>query len=186
MLKIWIMSLLLLLLAFTTESKVVLVYTINRHGARNFLRKDANLTESDANGGPTLLPQGRAAVNAAGSAFRRRYIDLATCDTTCLASTNATLYGVYGTPSTGFTNYNTWVRSSGLDRAILSANGFMAGVFPPIVQAENATAALMASSYANSQVHYFYLRSIGLRDMCEASCVCVCVAGYQLLAHADV
>lgn len=142
---------LLLLFVSVIHAELVLVYTINRHGARNVLRKDANLTESDANAGPTLLPQGRAQVNAAGTAFRRRYIDPATCNTTCLASANATLYGVFGTPSTGFTNYNTLVRSSGLDRAVLSANGFMAGVFPPVLPA-NATAALTAASYANSQV----------------------------------
>lgn len=89
---------------------LVQVYTVNRHGARNVLRKDANLTESDANGGPTLLPEGRAMVNAAGDAFRRRYIDPATCNQTCLGPAgNSTLYGVYGTPKTGFTNYNTMV-----------------------------------------------------------------------------
>ena len=92
---------------------LVQVYTINRHGARNVLRKDANLTESDANGGPTLLPQGRTMVNTAGDEFRRRYIDPSTCNDTCLGvASNGTLYGVYGSPNTGFTNYNTLVRNT--------------------------------------------------------------------------
>lgn len=110
--------LLLLLACPVINGDLVQVYTINRHGARNVLRKDANLTESDANGGPTLLPQGRAMVNAAGAAFRSRYIDPSTCNATCLGvSSNGTLYGVYGTPDTGFTNYNTFVRAVSCTRA---------------------------------------------------------------------
>lgn len=156
-----------------SSGDLIQVYTINRHGARNVLRKDANLTESDANGGPTLLPTGRTMTNAAGAAFRQRYIDPSTCRSTCLGvASNGTLYGVFGTPGTGFTNYNTvvgraacWlatgnlsshaqVRSSGLDRAILSANGFMTGVFPPVNASSNTT------SYVTAQVHQSHILNV--------------------------
>lgn len=50
-----------------TANKVVMVYSVQRHGARNMLPKTALLQESDATGGPTLLPQGQSQANRAGA-----------------------------------------------------------------------------------------------------------------------
>lgn len=70
----------------------------------------------------------------AGLAFNERYISSATCadssPDTCLSQPGREGYGVVNKPGTGFHNYNTLVNSSGLDRTILSANSFLAGVFP--------------------------------------------------------
>lgn len=52
--------------AFLVEGEVVLVYSIQRHGARNVLPKSATLSESDSNGGPTLLPEGQRQAWEAG------------------------------------------------------------------------------------------------------------------------
>ena len=48
------------------DAKLVLVYSVNRHGARNVLNKNANLTESDAYGGAALLPEGEKMCYDAG------------------------------------------------------------------------------------------------------------------------
>jgi hypothetical protein len=50
------------------QSELVLAYSIQRHGARNVLPKSADLTESDAAGGPTLLPAGQQMCYTAGRA----------------------------------------------------------------------------------------------------------------------
>lgn len=179
---------LLCALALLVEGEVVMVYSIERHGARNVLPKSATLTESDANGGPTLLPEGqRQAWEAgeggvqllseiaerggslrarpqppsrrarqlpptapflaagptplappyftlpasAGADYRARYIDPASCAGTCLAGSGDTLYGVVNSPGNGFNNYNMLVRSSGLDRTIMTALSFLDGALPP-------------------------------------------------------
>lgn len=49
------------------HSDLILAYSIQRHGARNVLSKSALLTESDATGGPTLLPAGQQMCYAAGA-----------------------------------------------------------------------------------------------------------------------
>ena len=48
----------ILLLLVPAYGEIILAYSIQRHGARNVLPKSALLTESDASGGPTLLPAG--------------------------------------------------------------------------------------------------------------------------------
>lgn len=60
-------TLLLLLAPAAVNGELVLVYSIQRHGARNVLPKSALLTESDATGGPTLLPAGQQMCIAAGN-----------------------------------------------------------------------------------------------------------------------
>lgn len=50
----------LLLVQLAAAQKVVLLYSIERHGARNVLPKSALLQESDSMGGPTLLPEGQS------------------------------------------------------------------------------------------------------------------------------
>jgi hypothetical protein len=52
-----VVSAILLLLA-PAYGELILAYSIQRHGARNVLPKSALLTETDASGGPTLLPAG--------------------------------------------------------------------------------------------------------------------------------
>lgn len=52
--------------ALTVRSELVLAYSIQRPGARNVLPKSADLTESDAAGGPTLLPAGQQMCYEAG------------------------------------------------------------------------------------------------------------------------
>lgn len=49
---------------------------------------------------------------------------------TCLASPGREQYGVINQPGVGFSNYNSYANSSALDRTIMSANSFLAGVFP--------------------------------------------------------
>lgn len=56
----------LLTLTQTTHANLDFVYSVQRHGARNVLPKSALLTETDANGGPTLLPQGERQTFLAG------------------------------------------------------------------------------------------------------------------------
>lgn len=61
----------LLLLGFSMFSccchcDLVLVYSVSRHGARNVLPKSSLLAESEATGGPTLLPQGQKQCYEAG------------------------------------------------------------------------------------------------------------------------
>lgn len=126
------------------NSNLVMVYSIQRHGARNVLPKSSVLTESEATGGPTLLPQGKEQCRLAGAAFARRYISPASCRATrtCLAPPpraggeeaeeqphSSSIYGVVGTPGVSFSNWNTFSNSSALDRTIMSADAFLSGVF---------------------------------------------------------
>lgn len=67
------------------DANVVMVYSVQRHAARNVLPKSANLTESDATGGPTLLPAGAKQAHDAGAAFQLRYLNPTTCASTCLS-----------------------------------------------------------------------------------------------------
>lgn len=56
----------LLTISQTAHANLDFVYSVQRHGARNVLPKSALLTETDANGGPTLLPQGERQTYLAG------------------------------------------------------------------------------------------------------------------------
>ena len=130
------------LLCFFTEirSEIAMVFSIQRHGARNLLQKNAYLNDSDAFGGPALLSQGQKMCNNAGQNYYQRYINESSCSgntpSTCLlrwlpsGSTGGDLYGVINTTGVGFNNYNTLVRSSALDRTVQSAIGFLSGIFP--------------------------------------------------------
>lgn len=81
-------------------------------------------------------------------AFRARYIDPASCSAsntaaaagsggaatqtdTCLdrSASPTKLYGLIHAPNVTFHNYNTLVRSSSVDRTILSARSFLQGAF---------------------------------------------------------
>lgn len=115
----------------TVHASVIHVFSVSRHGARNVLPKNATLHESEATGGPTLLPQGQRQCYDAGADFRARYLDLDNCTSMCLSdSASGDMYGLYGSPDSGFTNYNTYVQSSALDRTLMSADCFLAGAFP--------------------------------------------------------
>lgn len=121
-----------LVLGVVVDGALLMVYSVQRHGARNVLPKSSLLKETDAFGGPTLLPQGRKQCFDAGVNFRQRYIDAATCNDTCLVPADAgARYGVVNSSNVTFSNYNTLVNSSSLHRTILSANSFFMGVFPP-------------------------------------------------------
>lgn len=115
-----------------TSTQLLLVYSIQRHGARNVLPKAANLSESDANGGPALLPEGQRQAWNAGTGFLSRYIACSTTNQTCLNAAHTGMYGLYGAPNISFDNYNTLVRSSALDRTVSTALSFLAGLFPAI------------------------------------------------------
>jgi hypothetical protein len=69
-----------------------------------------------------------------GLAFNKRYISQATCAVsqppTCLSTPGREQYGVINKPGIGFSNYNSYASSSALDRTIMSANSFLAGVLP--------------------------------------------------------
>ena len=73
--------------AAATAAELLLVYSVGRHGARNVLPKTDLLQESDANGGPTLLPQGQRQAYSAGLAYRARYLsaDCTAANATCLS-----------------------------------------------------------------------------------------------------
>lgn len=119
----------------SSGSQLLMVYSIQRHGARNVLPKSSLLAESEATGGPTLLPQGKRQCRAAGRSFAARYIEPTTCrnTSTCLAPDNGAggfAYGIVGKPGVGFSNYNVFSNSSALDRTIMSAGAFLSGVFP--------------------------------------------------------
>lgn len=78
---------LLLLSCAAAHAELLLVYSISRHGARNVLPKSAVLTESDASGGPTLLPAGQlmcfnAGETAAVAAQQTAALPLSPCITT--------------------------------------------------------------------------------------------------------
>jgi hypothetical protein len=74
------------------SAEVLMVFGVNRHAARNVLPKAANLTESDAAGGPALLTQGVQQAYSAGLAFQQRYLNKTTCASTCLLE----LFGILG------------------------------------------------------------------------------------------
>ncbi|KXZ41623.1 hypothetical protein GPECTOR_356g120 [Gonium pectorale] len=127
----------------STTATLVAVYSLQRHGARNVLPKGILLTEGDLIGGPTLLPEGQYQTYTAGAAFRARYIDAATCAaaSTCLAvaggaansssgGAGVVKYGVINQPDVQFGNWDTYVRSSALDRTIMSGLCFFNGIFP--------------------------------------------------------
>ncbi|PNW86505.1 hypothetical protein CHLRE_02g089311v5 [Chlamydomonas reinhardtii] len=123
-----------------TNAELVMVYSLQRHGARNVLPKGALLTETDLIGGPTLLPEGQRQTYNAGAAFRARYLSNTTCSATgtCLNGSDASggvssggKYGVVGQPGVGFGNFDVYVRSSALDRTLMSGVCFFNGVFPP-------------------------------------------------------
>lgn len=129
----------LALLALSSQqgarAEVVLVYSVQRHGARNALPKTSLLKESAAAGGPTLLPEGERQAYNAGLAYRARYLNASACAGLCLGAAPAPQgpeYGVVNTPGGTWNNYNTLVRSSSLDRTIMTARTFLAAVFPPI------------------------------------------------------
>eukprot|EP00200_Dunaliella_tertiolecta_P005510 CAMPEP_0202343236 /NCGR_PEP_ID=MMETSP1126-20121109/3448_1 /ASSEMBLY_ACC=CAM_ASM_000457 /TAXON_ID=3047 /ORGANISM="Dunaliella tertiolecta, Strain CCMP1320" /LENGTH=501 /DNA_ID=CAMNT_0048934285 /DNA_START=163 /DNA_END=1668 /DNA_ORIENTATION=+ len=115
-----------------------MVYSIQRHGAREVLTKTSKLSESQSLGGPALLPEGERQCYQAGQDFRERYLLLPSCDrqSTCLVRRQNPGYGTIHSgrgaeeDGKGFHNYNTYVRSSFTDRALVSAQSFFAGVFP--------------------------------------------------------
>lgn len=145
------------------EAELVAVYSVQRHGARNVLPKSSTLKESDSYGGPTLLPAGRkqcyeagewelllshasaylcpsqglAYEVCAGQAFRKRYIDPATCGDTCLTpSGGGGGYGLVSAPNVSYSNYNTMCNSSALHRTLLSGQSFLLGVFGGVSQGQ--------------------------------------------------
>ncbi|KAL4457857.1 hypothetical protein ABPG75_012722 [Micractinium tetrahymenae] len=129
----------LLLAARLVAANLLLAYSIERHGARNVLPKTATLKESDAAGGPTLLPEGQLQAWKAGAAYAARYLNASTCatDDTCLdlkaaANSPGPEYGVVGTADGTWNNFNTLFRSSALDRTIMTARSFLDAVFPPM------------------------------------------------------
>lgn len=132
-----VLPLLLLLISNSlrmTNAELLLSYVVVRHGARNVLPKTTLLGETGVFGGPTLLPQGKKQCYQAGQAFRARYLDLDTCNTTDTCLTQAGAAGAYGVinPSNenaNFNNYNSLVNSSALHRTLLSANSFLLGAF---------------------------------------------------------
>lgn len=69
--------------------------------------------------------------HATGVAYRARYINAATCEATCLVGGGAVGYGQVGSSGVAppFSNYDTYVNSTGLDRTIETAFSFLAGVF---------------------------------------------------------
>ena len=74
--------------AVAVRSEVAMVFSVQRHGARNVLPKNAFLSDSDAFGGPSLLPAGQSQCDKAGIDFQARYINASTCGvafpTSCL------------------------------------------------------------------------------------------------------
>lgn len=125
--------------------------------------------ESDAFGGPALLPAGIAGSRAAGEAFRRRYLQHPDCTAagnggngsstaatraatrtagtnTCLSVEGAEGYGLLGSRGAGFTNYNLLARSSGLDRTLSTAAAFLSAAFPATPSAGAAAAATDGNS----------------------------------------
>lgn len=138
------LAMLLLGLAGAAQADLLLVYSVQRHGARNVLNKTATLKETDANGGPTLLPQGQRQAYDAGLNFRDRYLNSLACANglSCLDASLADSepeYGVVGSADGIFNNFNTLLRSSSLDRAIMTARSFLDAVFPPINQPTDTT-----------------------------------------------
>jgi len=86
-------------------------------------------------GTPTVITQPTTTTTPTpGAAFRARYLSRPTCDadspSTCLSAPAAEGYGLVSAPGVGFSNYDTLVRSSALDRTLLSANAFLTGAFP--------------------------------------------------------
>lgn len=65
MMRLFLLLSLSALLWQPADAELLAVFSIQRHGARNVLPKTALLKESDARGGPALLPEGqRQAYNA--------------------------------------------------------------------------------------------------------------------------
>ncbi|GAX74513.1 hypothetical protein CEUSTIGMA_g1962.t1 [Chlamydomonas eustigma] len=122
-----------------TDATVAMLFSVQRHGARLLLPENPYLNDSDAQGGPALLPQGQRQCYNAGLNYYSRYISNSTCGSstpsTCLlrwfpsGSTGGNTYGVINTSGVGFNSYNTEIRSSGLDRTIQSAISFSSGIF---------------------------------------------------------
>ncbi|KAJ9532610.1 hypothetical protein QJQ45_010698 [Haematococcus lacustris] len=111
------------LTAVAAGSSVLLTFSIARHGARNALPKTMLLQESSSYAGPTLLPVGQRMCYNAGVAFRNRYLNSSNCQASgsCLVSSGGdTRYGLVS-QGAGFHNYNSLVRASYTDRALLSA-----------------------------------------------------------------
>lgn len=92
----------------------------------------------------TLLPLGQRQCYTAGANFFARYLNASSCvsadasslpSNTCLnppgAPTSAR-YGVVGDAGVGYSNYNVLVTSSALDRSLLSARSFLAGLFEDV------------------------------------------------------
>eukprot|EP00232_Nephroselmis_pyriformis_P029225 CAMPEP_0182871544 /NCGR_PEP_ID=MMETSP0034_2-20130328/11182_1 /TAXON_ID=156128 /ORGANISM="Nephroselmis pyriformis, Strain CCMP717" /LENGTH=558 /DNA_ID=CAMNT_0025004103 /DNA_START=127 /DNA_END=1800 /DNA_ORIENTATION=+ len=133
----WLIAAVLVALAGSAAGDVVAVYSIQRHGAREHLKKSDSLEEFQSVGGPTLLSQGEAECFRAGEAFRRRYLESATCAATRSCMSYATTapgagYGAAVGPAPArFHNRNVYARSTSLDRTLLSAESFFTGVFPP-------------------------------------------------------
>ncbi|MEW5318965.1 MAG: hypothetical protein WDW38_010143 [Sanguina aurantia] len=126
-----IVSLVVLLVAQPSHAQLDFLYSVQRHGARNVLPKSALLTETDANGGPTLLPQGQHQTFLAGASFANRYVNTnCSATSTCLVGAGGLSYGAINTTGNGFNHYNTYVRSSALDRTLMSSTGFFSGIFP--------------------------------------------------------
>lgn len=90
----------------TAAGELLLVYSVQRHGARNVLPKTALLQESDAHGGPTLLPQGQRQAYEAGLAYQRRYLNASTCAPLCLASNLSVVGPEYGVVNTNDGQWN--------------------------------------------------------------------------------
>ncbi|KAL6746088.1 histidine phosphatase superfamily [Haematococcus lacustris] len=130
-LLLWVLWV-LRLTAVAAGSSVLLTFSIARHGARNALPKTMLLQESSSYAGPTLLPVGQRMCYNAGVAFRNRYLNSSNCQASgsCLVSPGGdSRYGLVS-QGAGFHNYNSLVRASYTDRALLSAQAFFAGVFP--------------------------------------------------------
>lgn len=95
------------------------------------------LKENSIYGGPTILPAGKKQCYEAGKAFRDRYLDPNTCNSTaadvstCLTPPGGgAKYGlVNSAPDVSYSNYVLLANSSSLHRTILSATSFFLGAF---------------------------------------------------------
>ena len=63
----WIFQ--LLIAASMAHAEVAMIFSLQRHGARNLLQKNAYLNDSDSFGGPALLPQGQRMCYSAGKNY---------------------------------------------------------------------------------------------------------------------
>lgn len=93
------------------------------------------LKESSIYGGPAILPAGKKQCYEAGKAFRDRYLDPNTCNTTSTTSVSTCLtppgggakYGLVNSDT--YSNYVLLANSSALHRTVNSATSFFLGVF---------------------------------------------------------